>query len=141
MEKFKQQLRRRILFVGVYCGIVIILDILAIFLNLESFAAAFGSGICWGIAAVMLFNVIRYQSSLKNEEKLKKLYIEENDERQKLIEAKIGKTSNSISIMSLVLAMIISNFFNQTVFYTLLAAVMFIVLIQLTLKAYYNKKI
>ncbi len=140
MEKFKQQLRRRIFNVGIYCGIVIILNILAIFFNLESLAAAFASGVCWGLGAVMMFYVIKYRAALKNEEKLKELFIEENDERQKLIDAKIGRTGIVISAMFLLLAMVISNFFNQTVFYTLLAAVMFIVLVQLVLKFYYNKK-
>lgn len=140
MEKFKQQLRHRIFYVGVYCGIVIALNILAIFFNLESFAAAFASGVSWGIGGVMIFYVVRYRAALKDEEKLKKLYIEENDERQKLIDAKIGSSGIDILAMFLLLAMIISNFFNQTVFYTLFSTVIFIILVKFALKFYYNKK-
>lgn len=141
MENYRQKVRNRIIYAGVYCAIVLIMTAAAKIMNLDDSATSFNLGFGFGIGAVMIFFMIKYRGALRSEDKLKKLYIEENDERQKHVDAQVGRTGINISIMSLVLAMLISNYFNRTIFFTLLAATLFIVAVKVVLSFYYNKKV
>lgn len=141
MEIFKQKLRNRLIFAGIYCAIILILIFVAGYIGLNDSATSFALGFGVGIEAVMIFFIVKCIIALKSEDKLKKLYIEEHDERQKHLNAMVGGAGINISILFLALAMLISNYFNQTVFLTLLAVIMFVILLKLTLKIYYNKKV
>lgn len=141
MENYRKKVRKRIIFAGVYCAIVLILTAAAQIMHLDDSVTSFNLGFGFGIGAVVIFFMIRYRGALKSEDKLKKLYIEENDERQKHINSQVGHTGMNISIMSLALAMLVSNYFNRRVFFTLLAATLFIVAVKAVLSFYYNKKV
>lgn len=141
MEIFKQKLRNRLIFGGIYCAIILIFIAVVWNTGLNDSATSFTLGFGVGIEAVMIFFMVKCVKALKSEDKLKKLYIEENDERQKHLNAMVGGSGINISILFLALAMLISNYFNQTVFFTLLAVMFFVVLLKLTLKIYYNKKV
>lgn len=73
--------------------------------------------------------------------KLKLLYIEENDEREKHISYQIGRTGIVIILISLSAAMLITVHINQIVFFTLLAATLYTAVIIGILKIFYNKTI
>lgn len=141
MENFRSKVSHRMLFARIYCLIIFLLLAVSIIIKIDSNATAFNLGFGVGIESVVIFYMLKYSKALKNEEKLKELYIEENDEREKLIETKIGSTGLIISLMFIVLAMLVSNYFNKTVFFTLLAVTMFIVMVRLALKLYYKEKI
>lgn len=141
MEKYKQKTQRRLIFSGIYCAIIIIMIFVTVFGEHDSIATSFALGFGVGIGAVVIFYMWKYAEALKSEERLKTLYIEENDERQKHIDAKIGSVGINISIMIIAFAMLISNYFDRTVFYTLLAVTLFIVAVKFVLKLYYNKKV
>ena len=141
MENFKRKLRNRIIITVIYCVIVLALTIVAAITDFNDSATAFNLGFGTGIGAVAVFFMIKYCGALKNEEKLKKLYIEEHDERQKHVDALVGRTGINIIILLFVLAMLVSHYFSRTIFYTLLAATLFTVAVKAILGVYYNKKV
>lgn len=59
---------------------------------MSDFIAGMSLGMCVGIAMVAIFYIIQMTLALRNEEKLKKLYISETDERIALIRTKAGGT-------------------------------------------------
>lgn len=140
MENYKKKLKNRSIFAGIYIFATILLNVLATIFNNQSHATGFALGASTGIGAIMIAIIIKYRGALKNEEKLKQLYIAEQDERRIFINSKIGGTGIVIAIMLLGLATIIANYYNMTVFITLLATVFFLSILKGTLKAYYNKK-
>lgn len=145
MENFKHVVKRRLVVSVVYFLIVLLLIVLSATLGrrsgFPSFAQGFGEGFGTGIGAIMVFFIAKYIGALKNEDKLKALYIEETDERLQYIQTKAGSKGIDISIACLALAMLIANYFNSIVFLTLLGAAMFLTLVKLGLKIYYKKTV
>lgn len=141
MENYKRKVKNRLIFAGIYCAIILILIAVAMIDSLNDSATAFNLGFGIGIELVVIFFMGKYFGALKSDDKLKKLYVEENDERRKHIDSKIGSTGINITILFIVTAMLIFNYFNQTVFITLLAVTLFIVTVKIVLKLYYNNKI
>lgn len=141
MIEFKQQLRRRIRGSAVYCVVVALLVVLHRVYGIEKPAFSFSLGFAVGIEAVMIYFMARYMAALRNEQKLKELYIEENDEREKHISSQIGESGIKIILVSLSVAMLISAYFNEIVFFTLLAATLFVAATVVVLKVFYNRTI
>lgn len=146
MEKFKNTILRRIIGFIFYSVAVLAFAIFGLVamknncLGINEEMMSFDMGVSCGIEIVMVYFVAKYAGSITNEEKLKKLYIEETDERKKYISSKIGRNGLVIIMLSLLLGGIIAGYFNKTVFITLIAAAVFCALVTLGLKIYYNKK-
>jgi hypothetical protein len=62
------------------------------------------------------------------------------DERRKLIKDKIGGTGLNISLGGIATATIISGFFNEIVFLSLMGALIFMASVKGILKVYYRNK-
>lgn len=86
----------------------------------------FQVGIFIGLQTIMILYIVKYRKALNNQDELRKIYIEENDERTKLIKDKIGGVGFNFSLGMIATATIISGFFNQVVFVTLCAALFFV---------------
>lgn len=151
MENYKKVIKRRIrLMAGFNCLAIIFIALTAYYGNVladkgrsefsQGFIPGFQTGVFIGLQLVVLFFIAKYSKAIKNEQSLKKLYIEENDERKKLIKDKIGGTGLNFIIGSAATAVVISGFLSQTVFITLLAALIFIVMVKAFLKLYYRNK-
>jgi hypothetical protein len=108
--------------------------------NISDYIYGFQTGIFISVQIFVLLTIGKYRLALKDSQKLKELYIKENDERAKLIRDKIGGAGFILAISVIAVAAIISGFFNETVFFTLSATLCFLVLVMLTLKLYYRKK-
>lgn len=141
MKEFKKKVKSRIIFARIYIAIIILFIILTKILSNNEIPMEFIGGFGVGIGAVMIFYIAQYHKALKSEEELEKLYIEETDERQQYIKSMIGSSSISISIIILTLGMLVSSFFNITVFLTLLIALMTLIVVTLVFKVYYNKRL
>lgn len=141
MEKFKQTLKRRLLFASLYCAAVLALAALGIFrpgdAHVSDYIAGMSLGMCTGIAVVAIYFMIQIIRALRNEEKLKKLYISETDERLALIRTKAGGTGTVLSIAGLWLGAMVAGYLNATVFFTLVGAALFVSLVVVCLKGYY----
>lgn len=140
MEVFKKKLKNRIIITGIYILAIVAIMIAVAIVGVEDEATSFTLGFGCGIGAVALVLCIRDGAALKNEEKLKRLYIEETDERRQHINAMVGSKGMVIFIAVTALAMLISNYFNQTVFFTLLAALGLMIIIKAALVTYYKRK-
>ena len=106
----------------------------------KDFMAGFQTGIAAGLLGILIFFAVRYALALKNEEKLKKLYIAQTDERKALIMQKSGSVCLNVSMFGLMLAGAIAGNFDSRVFFSLVGASLFIALVRGALKLYYFKK-
>lgn len=149
MEKFKKSLKRRLNFtVGFNILVVVFIVLTAMYGNktaginsdIADMIHGFQVGIFVGIQIVMLVCVRKYKKALLNEDELKKLYIEENDERIKLIKDKIGGVGLNFSLVAIAAAAVISGFFNELIFLTLVGVLVFIIIVKVFLKIYYKNK-
>lgn len=144
MEKFKKALQHRLICAGLYCAVVLLMIGQSLFsqgnTHVNDFISGFSLGVCVGIEFVVIFYMGKYISALRNEEKLKKLYILENDERIKMIQAKASSSGMAVAIAGLMLGALVAGYFNETVFFTLVAAALFVTFSFLFIKAYYCKK-
>lgn len=149
MENFRNVLKKRVSFgIGFNVLAVIFIVLTGAYGNMTSnindnmtdMIHGFQVGIFLGLQIVMLKYICKYRKALKTEDELKKLYIEENDERTKLIEDKIGGVGFNFILGVIATATVISGFFHQLVFITLLGVLFFIVLVKGILKIYYRNK-
>lgn len=145
MENFKQTLKKRIQYLSLYlCAVPVLWGILKLIMesnpNVE-YAGEFAHGYAVGIAFVVLILIIKYSFALRSDEKLKALYIKEKDERQLMIKVKVGGVCTTIILVCVSFASLIAAFFNQIVFLTLLGVTLFISLLMIALRLYYNKVI
>ncbi|MBU3213669.1 hypothetical protein LL033_12780 [Clostridium estertheticum] len=97
-------------------------------------------GIFIGLQIAMLIYIRKYSKALKTEDGLKTLYIEEHDERTKLIYDKTGVSGFRLSLAVITIATIIAGFFNQIIFLTLLAVLFFMLMVSIFLNLYYKNK-
>lgn len=146
MEKFKEMLKKRIRWALFYNSIfVIVISSGLVYKNIggnervHDFISGSLVGIILGIQIMIIYYIRKYQSILKDDKKLKKTYIYENDERRKLINIKIGGIGINVLIVSLAMGVVVAAFYNVTVYFTLIGVLIFSVLIKIILKIYLNK--
>ena len=142
MEQFRKKLRRRIMLSVIFClsGLFIYAALIRI-----TGAPEYTKGILFGVLSgsltVSVFNIFRLMPLLQDEEKLKKAYIAETDERNTLIQKESARTVMSISIMIAALAAIAASFFNPVITLTLSANIILTGIVSIAVTAYYNKKL
>ena len=100
----------------------------------------FISGASFGILVLLLTGLIRNLRALKDEKKLKKLYIKESDERQAQIVAKALCEAMRATLILGLAAVIVAGYFSMTVSLTLLVTVLLVSLMTLAFKLYFGKK-
>jgi len=100
----------------------------------------FNIGIVCGFIIIVLRHMYRNISALKDDDKLKKLYIAESDERNLLILQKSGSIGINVNKIGLMIGASVSAYFSMAVFFTLLGACIFVSLTRGVLKLYYQKK-
>jgi len=149
MEDFRKQIRKPL---NISRAVLIAAIVILIVLNVIEIAAelgekstndlsnGFGTGVCASIITLMIVNVSRYSTALKNDEKLKKLYILETDERERLIYEKSNSSSFRAVIILLGLAAMVASFFSKPIFYTIVAIIIAIAFVQAAFKFYYRRK-
>jgi len=106
----------------------------------SDFGLGFNFGIVCGFMITAIFYIYRNVKALKDDEKLKKLYIAETDERNLLILQKSGSVGLNVITIGLLIGASVSIYFNEMVFFTLLGACLFVSLVRLVFKLYYHKK-
>lgn len=104
----------------------------------NDFVAGFQLGLLCTLLISFLHNLLKYRKALKDEKHLKQLYYQENDERMCYINQQVGKSSMSILTVIMLIATIITGYFNIIVFYTMIAVTFFQAIIQIALKMYYT---
>lgn len=142
MEKFKKQIAAKIVICIVFAVLTaaVYAGMYAFFANEDSFSAGFSSGACAAFITILLVYAARYGSALKDPEKLKKLYIAENDERSRLIREKTASGSFTATVLILGLATAVATFFSATVSCVLAGVIGVIAVIKMSFKFYYDRK-
>lgn len=146
MEKFKLDIQRRIY--G-FAGLILLFVLTYYFMNrmygmgdgsdASDFIRGFQLGIFSAMVGATVVRILIYNAALQNETKLRKLHIEENDERNQLIALKAGGFASLVELIVSVLATLVAGFFSTTVFFTLLGVVLFIVFQRLITKLVYQR--
>jgi len=148
MERYRATLKKRLYGIGLYAAALTVLVCLGLLRpaggdseEVRAFMSGFNAGLL-AVAVVMLaLGIRRYYAALRDERKLRALYIEEHDERLLAIRTRIGGTGMQIILFGLLLATIAAGFVSQTVFFTLLGALLFSAAVKAVLKIYYTKKL
>ncbi|MBU5312172.1 hypothetical protein KQI38_09050 [Tissierella carlieri] len=145
MKKFKEKIRIRALWMSaIVIGLAV--SYLVLFLNqdklpkMPSFIVSFHAGVLCGLELLLMLDIFKNVRATRDEKALKKLYIEENDERTIMIMQKTGAMGITICIIGLGVGTIISGFFNEIVFFSLLGATLFTALVKGFFKIYFHYK-
>lgn len=147
MEAYRKKLKTRIIclscFSAVAVFIVVICAVIAFRLNpnehINSRALGFQCGFFTAGGFMLVRAIVIYARALKSTDKSKKLYIEEHDERSITINLKAGQMGYFCSLCVLVVALIVSGFFNEVIFLTLAVVVFTISVIGAVCKLVYHK--
>ncbi|MDF2923985.1 MAG: hypothetical protein K0R57_2899 [Paenibacillaceae bacterium] len=146
MDNYRTKVQNRINILSlVAVGTALIYTVLTLYRDhlpdIPSFINGFHSGAFFGLELIVILFIVKFFRVRKNDAALKKLHIEENDERTGLIIQKAGSLGMVIVLVGLTVATIISGFFNTFIFFTLLGALLFILLVFYSLWIYFAKKI
>ncbi|WP_303804869.1 hypothetical protein [Ruminococcus flavefaciens] len=141
MEDFKKKIQKRFwisTFVSLFVPFVLIA--LQIITKKDvDYASGMIYGAVSGALVTAVFNIARMYSALHNEEKLKKMYIEETDERNIMLNKETGNTALIISLVCISFASVIASFFNIGISIALAAAACFTTMVTVIVRIYYNK--
>lgn len=155
MEHYKEKLKIQNCFLGICCGILAVFAIFAAGGELglfPGFSPATGNshwasgwhgyifGASIGIFSAMLGFLIRNVRAMKNDRKLKELYVKEHDERTIRIQTLAGNMTMKCLLWMGLVASIIAGYFSITVSITILACIFVSSTVNLILIAYYCKQ-
>lgn len=101
----------------------------------------FMSGASVGVAIYMVIGLLKSIRALKDEKKLKALYVKEHDERTQAIYTSARAAAMQLSTGLGLVAVMITGYFNITVSLTILGCVWFLAISGVAFKFYYSKKI
>ena len=101
----------------------------------------FLSGASVGVAIYMVIGLLKSIRALKDEKKLKALYVKEHDERTQAIYTSARAAAMQLSMGLGLVATMIAGYFSITVSVTLLACTWFLALSGVAFKFYYSKKL
>ncbi len=146
MDKYKEVVRKRIRGVIIVTIFIVALVVFMHFFVMKSVNGASGylfsflEGGVIGLDLVALAFMLRYRKALDEDEKLKKLYNEEHDERMQFIRQKMGFPAFTAAGAALIVGGLVAGYINSTVSYTMGACGIFVILYQVVLKFYFAKK-
>lgn len=148
MEKYKSTLKKRIALFAALFLLSVVLFGFATFRSLSSSATGHIAGFFAGVqsggflacALVLALFCVRYIQALSHPEKLKKMYIEETDERTQLIQQKIGGIAYTVFNFLLILATIFASYFSVTVAFSIFGVTLAFTALRAGLKLYYLQK-
>lgn len=130
MEDFKKRIKRRII---LFSGMTLLIALLVVYdffasgnsekaSMTDGIVSGFQFGLIFGIGTLALLQLIKLNTVIKDDKKLKMLYYKEHDERLKTIRSKAGMPMLMITSIIMLIAAIIAGYFNMVVFYTLAIA-------------------
>ena len=154
MEQYKEKVRVSIIIYGVAVMILGVFSLLGIISEAgivsltpvvdnshwQSMWRGFLFGASFGLLGFMVFGLIRNIRALKDENILKKHYIQDTDERQIKIWTAARATSMQIFVLGGLVAGIIAAYFSMTVGITIIACLTIDSFIGLFCKIYYDIK-
>ena len=142
MEAFKKKLKTQQLLSTMVLTSSLAVYFLLRFLtkDVSDFAQGLTTGFWIAIEVLALVNTVRLLVTLRNEEEIKKLYIQEKDERNIAIQQETSQKSAVINVIVLGLAVLVAGFFDIKVSVTLFVVLSVSALITIAVNLYYRKK-
>lgn len=142
MEEFRKKVESRLRFYTTLC-----LCSLAIYFALNfftkgasDFAQGLTMGIFCGMELVAVYNLARMFAAVRNEEKLKEMYINETDERNIAIQKETSQKASTISMLGTAMAAVVAGFFDEKICFSIGAVLLFSALVTIIVNAYYKRK-
>lgn len=148
MDKMRQEAKGKLAYWARMCALFAILMTTNCYNYFRTNAGGdhfkdFFEGFQIGIVLVFLIyagrHIIMYRKLLKNDEQLRNWYIKEHDERTAAICEKTGGTPLYTCGLLIVGAAIVAGYFDVTVFITLTACGLFLLLVRKGLYLYYSR--
>lgn len=99
------------------------------------------TGSSFGLLGVMVFCIIRNCRAMKDEKKLKALYVKSNDERTIQIQTLARNSTMQILLWVGLIATVIAGYFNVAVSLTILTCTAISSFVSIVLTVYYNEKL
>lgn len=140
LEAYRKKVQRRLVWMRLLAVIFVVAELVGSRFVPDGNASNYVWGMCVGGGFVALVVLFQQSKALKDDEKLRKMYIEEHDERKQAIRAKAGQPM--VIYLSLGLAMTAAAvfFFNETVAITLALAAVAQMLVSLMVKLICTKR-
>ena len=149
MTSFEKDMRKRLKIIiwGAVLSIVVVALAFTIRLSIGGYSLGVSKdnlfvmlGIFAGIVVTALIKITRFRNALKNKDNLEKLYIEETDERNRIIILKTCRACITITLTFLGIGAIIASMFNETVFFTLGIVLISVLILYFVLRTYFTKR-
>lgn len=138
LEKFRSRIQKRLTVMMILVGAFVALCLIAGNMGTHPSASMLmGMGTGGGLMALVV--VIQQSKTLKDEKKLRQLYIQEYDERMIAIRQKAGYPMVIILSVGVAAAAVVAGCFNEVVMETLLTVAVVQLLVSLGLKIWYTK--
>lgn len=150
MEKYKNRLKKNLMYMGfmlILGGITVICGLLGFFEkyrpegNFGDFLSGFQAGVFIAFMLIGVYYNVRFLIALNNDETLRQMYIRDTDERNIKISEMTGIKLQKSVCYPLLLASVIAGYFSAEVFFTLISVILFISIITIVRKVYFNKTI
>jgi hypothetical protein len=156
MEEYRVKLKLQNLFIGIICMILAIFSFLMALSetgvitwmpavngdsHVQSMWRGFITGASTGILILMITFLVRNIIALCDEQKLKKLYVKETDEREIQIWTSARATSMQIFLMGGLVAGIAAGYFNMVVSITIIACIFIHSILGFLCMLYYRIKL
>lgn len=109
--------------------------------KLNDSALGFINGLTLGIEIICVLWLFKIRKALKDDKMLRRLYIDEHDERKNFIKLKSGSNLMGKIALGIFVISILASYYNMVVFYTLVITGIFLVLVSLLLKLYWRKMV
>ncbi|MBP3797723.1 MAG: hypothetical protein J6I46_08130 [Ruminococcus sp.] len=142
MEEFRKKVHKRVVIDSLICGNAILLYMALLFFTKG--ASEFGKGISIGLFCgfeiVAVYTLAKNFTALYNDDRLKEMYINENDERNLAIAKETSQKSSLITVILTALAAVAAGFFDVKICLTLVAALLLSAVVNIIVNIYFNKR-
>ena len=154
MEKYKESLKINIVIYSISALILATLALLGFFseagivdlapvvdnAHWVSMWRGFLSGVTCALLFFMIFGLVKAIRALRSEKALKKLYVEQHDERSIQIWTSARAAAYQVFLILGIVAVVAAGYFNMAVSLTILGCIFFSSILGLVFKIYYNRK-
>ena len=141
MENCRKKLRTKIVIYRILAALLLIA--LIVLQALEGKGILKGEtnfGFFVGGITVLIMNIIRMRKAVKDDAAMKQWYVRNTDERTIAVQQKAGNFTSLFTLFVLCIATIAASYINNTVYWTLGAAMGVYLVIYLGSLVYFNKK-
>lgn len=140
LEAYRKKVQHRLVWMRLLAVIFVVAELVGSRFVPDGNASNYVWGLCVGGGFVALVALFQQSKALKDDEKLRKMYIEEHDERQQAIRAKAGQPMVIYLSLGLAMTAAVVFFFNETVAITLALAAVAQMLVSLVVKLICTKR-